>query len=205
MKLSERLDLHKRIGMYSEFVSIPLYTFKNESPAWALLESFLAKYKALNLSFKDGVFVAGGSLVRAILEMQTTADIDLWVMGPLTQYRAEQVLRNTDPGLIVTDDNQQYAPTYYMSSGINVQLCEMPADWNVYDTLYSFDLFNSMVATDGETVIFHLATLHALRYMLLNINHNNGRPNDPEIQKARVEKYRAMGFKVMNVLTGVPE
>lgn len=198
-------SVEERLQIIGRFKRIPLQFFKNDSEAWNYLEDFIQDYTAFNeereygkagLSFSEGRFIAGGSLVRALMGLSETSDIDIWTIGPdefsAVELAAQDYLAKF--GVVTVSYKNKYAPQF-KAPGYEVQVCGMPAEYDVIDTLDCFDFYVNQIATDGVDVWIHENALVALTTKRLEFYDESNRVvGSQEKAEERVAKYMKMGF-----------
>jgi hypothetical protein len=195
MKNQVRKPLESRLRWLDSFEKYPLSYFKNDSEAWKKLDHFFKTHGPfLNMNLDSGLFVAGGSVVRAVMGNSKTSDIDLWACGLRPFEEAKKFFdQRAIANASAVNVTKQYAPVYCNVDSLDVQVCGMPDDFNVQDVLSSFDFFNSMFATDGRDVLMATTGRQSVIENRIIINQDTNRPYQAKIQE-RIAKYREMGF-----------
>lgn len=204
-----RKPQHERFELFKTFQRIPLEWFRNDSTSWGKLQEFLDAYVRrdddltdynLNFDFNGGVYLAGGSLVRAFLGLEEFSDFDVWAPGISWSDAIVSVetLAGREGLIRITNEKGRgYAPTY-VTKAMDIQVCEMPEDFTVVDTLDSFDFYVNQIATDGKEVLIHPKALDALTHKQLEFNYgyrpDRGANALQSTIEARVAKYMKMGF-----------
>jgi hypothetical protein len=181
-----------------DFEYIPFKEFYSDPPKELVKFLKIAK-PVLNM---DKAILAGGSLVRAALGAPMTGDFDVFSCDNYMDISTQMMISCAPKKINTAIATDGYAPSFTFDA-LKIQLVHYilsyHQDWRLPPklsptlVLRSFDLYNSMIATDGETVIIHKKALEALNQRKIILNHDMLEMSDSKLHW-RIHKYSSWGL-----------